>query len=225
MATLQKSKAHWRADASYSKSANTRDAILQAALTAFAEAGFAGVSTRQIAAAAGVNQPAINYYFKNKEGLYQACAEEILSRYQSHLTSLAQTIVEALEHGTDSETARRFLKDLLSGLADVLLLGDQSMGAASFIGREMREPGLAYTYLYENFWGPGTELVAGLITTIKGHNAVDEADRIEAIMLITNLLAFAPGHSLPHAVVGWSDVGKKEVTAVLSSLSRQIDAI
>lgn len=225
MAASQKSTTHWRADASYSKSADTREAILQAARTAFAEAGFAGVSTRQIAAAAGVNQPAISYYFKSKEGLYLACAEHILGHYQNRLTGLAQEIVTTLERGTDGATARRYLKDLLSGLADVLLLGKQSMGAASFIGREMREPGLAYTYLYENFWGPGTELVAGLIATIKGHDAITEADRVEAIMLITNLLAFAPGHSLPLTVVGWSDVGEREVSTVLSSLNKQIDAI
>jgi AcrR family transcriptional regulator len=48
-----------------------------AAVKLFGEHGFAGASTRDIATAAGVNAPALQYYFENKEGVYQACAEYI----------------------------------------------------------------------------------------------------------------------------------------------------
>ncbi|OXH87118.1 TetR family transcriptional regulator, partial [Burkholderia multivorans] len=48
-----------------------------AAIELFGERGFAGASTRDIAAKAGVNAPALQYYFENKEGVYRACVESI----------------------------------------------------------------------------------------------------------------------------------------------------
>ena len=45
--------------------------ILETALALFAAEGFEGASTREIAERAGVNLPAIQYYFGSKEGLYR----------------------------------------------------------------------------------------------------------------------------------------------------------
>ncbi len=50
----------------------TRDRIIAVALTAFAELGFDGATTREIAARAGVNVGLIKYYFEGKLGLWQA---------------------------------------------------------------------------------------------------------------------------------------------------------
>lgn len=54
----------------------TRAAILAAAGSIFAEAGFAGARTESIAAAAGVNKALLFYYFKDMHGLYAAVLEE-----------------------------------------------------------------------------------------------------------------------------------------------------
>ena len=48
----------------------TRQNILKAAIALFAERGYEGTSIRAIVAKARVNQAAINYHFKGKEGLY-----------------------------------------------------------------------------------------------------------------------------------------------------------
>ncbi|MBP2653968.1 MAG: transcriptional regulator, TetR family [Firmicutes bacterium] len=50
--------------------------LLETATTLFAQKGFNGVSVRQLAEAANVNIAAISYYFRGKEGLYQAVLEE-----------------------------------------------------------------------------------------------------------------------------------------------------
>src|SRR5205823_2673511 len=52
---------------------STRDAILDAAERCFAERGFAGVSTREIAAEAGLrNQASLYHHFTDKRALYEA---------------------------------------------------------------------------------------------------------------------------------------------------------
>jgi len=59
--------------------AETRREILKAAEESFAAWGFAGATTRQVAAKAGVNVATLHYHFGNKEGLYRAVIEEAVS--------------------------------------------------------------------------------------------------------------------------------------------------
>jgi TetR/AcrR family transcriptional regulator len=62
-----------RAQALPSGETSTRDAILDAAERLFAERGFTGVSTREIAADAGLrNQASLYHHFRDKEALYEA---------------------------------------------------------------------------------------------------------------------------------------------------------
>ena len=51
------------------KGQETRERIFDAALRAFGEASFLAVTTRQIASAAAVSLPTLQYYFGDKEGL------------------------------------------------------------------------------------------------------------------------------------------------------------
>ena len=48
----------------------TRQSIMKAAVQLFAEKGYQRASVRDIVAKARVNQAAINYHFKGKDGLY-----------------------------------------------------------------------------------------------------------------------------------------------------------
>src|SRR5258705_527342 len=64
----------------YARGEETRARIVSAALRLFGERGFDGASTRDIAAGAGVNAPALQYYFDSKEGVYVACVEHIVKR-------------------------------------------------------------------------------------------------------------------------------------------------
>lgn len=58
---------------------DTADKIIATAIPLFAKKGFVAVSIREIADAAQVNSSAISYYFKGKEGLYQAVLEKTFS--------------------------------------------------------------------------------------------------------------------------------------------------
>ncbi len=53
------------------------DRILRAALAAFAERGFDGATTREIAAAAGVPQGLVTYHYASKQALWEAAVDDV----------------------------------------------------------------------------------------------------------------------------------------------------
>lgn len=55
---------------------DTRLNLIETATPLFAKKGFAAVSVRELAHAAGANVAAVSYHFGGKEGLYQAVLEE-----------------------------------------------------------------------------------------------------------------------------------------------------
>lgn len=54
---------------------STREAILVAARTLFADHGYDGTSLREIARAAGVDAAMVHHYFEGKDQLFSACIE------------------------------------------------------------------------------------------------------------------------------------------------------
>jgi len=65
--------------------AATRERIVDAAATAFAELGFRGASTREIAKRADANQGLITYHFRSKDELWRAAADQIFEKLRTTL--------------------------------------------------------------------------------------------------------------------------------------------
>src|SRR5215471_9035244 len=60
--------------------ASSRERILDASIAVFADEGYAGASTRALAAAAKVNIATLAYHFGGKEGLYRAAIARLYER-------------------------------------------------------------------------------------------------------------------------------------------------
>jgi TetR/AcrR family transcriptional regulator, regulator of cefoperazone and chloramphenicol sensitivity len=223
-APRKRSKSRAAVNAGYKKGEETRQRILDAALRAFGEASFKAVTTRRISQAAEVSLPTLQYYFGDKEGLYRACAEAIVERYRRHTTVAAAKAAEVL-CGDGTGAARAQLKALIGALAGFLVGSREAERWAQFVGRELRDPGPAFEILYEKLWRPGVEITARLIARILDSPENDPAARIQALLLISSLLAFQSGRSISLRTMHWSTIGPQELTMVLAILDAQIDAI
>jgi AcrR family transcriptional regulator len=84
---------------------STRGSIIKAAVHLFAEKGFQGASVRDIVVKARVNQAAINYHFKGKDGLYL----EVLKTTLEKLTEHAGSEPEKLKSLSREEALRSFV--------------------------------------------------------------------------------------------------------------------
>jgi AcrR family transcriptional regulator len=90
----------------------TRGSIIKAAVHLFAEKGFEGASVRDIVVKARVNQAAINYHFKGKDGLYL----EVLKTALEKLTEHAGSEPEKLKSLSREEALRSFVYQQLRPL-------------------------------------------------------------------------------------------------------------
>ena len=91
---------------------HTRGAIIKAAVHLFAEKGFQSTSVRDIIVKARVNQAAINYHFKGKDGLYL----EVLKTALEKLTEHAGSEPEKLKSLSREEALRSFVYQQLRPL-------------------------------------------------------------------------------------------------------------
>jgi TetR/AcrR family transcriptional regulator len=71
--------------------AENERAIVEAAETVFAEAGFKGATTAAIAARAGVPKANLHYYFSTKEELYRAVIERVLTAWLAAASSFDES--------------------------------------------------------------------------------------------------------------------------------------
>jgi len=85
----------------------TRERIVEAAAEAFAERGFRGASTRDIAARAGANQGLITYHFRTKDDLWRAAANRIFGMLRSSLGAR----LAALDSDDPRERAREQIRE------------------------------------------------------------------------------------------------------------------
>lgn len=74
-----------------------RTDIINAALKLFAELGFEGTSTRQIAKESGANMAMINYYFGSKEGVFLEIMEDKICGFKSQLNQIKDEQIPARE--------------------------------------------------------------------------------------------------------------------------------
>ncbi len=90
----------------------TRDLIIKAAVSLFAEKGFERSSVRDIVTKARVNQASINYHFKGKDGLYF----EVLKIAFKALTENAGLDAEDLKSLSREQALGRFVRHQLRPL-------------------------------------------------------------------------------------------------------------
>jgi AcrR family transcriptional regulator len=213
------------AAAGYRKGEETRQRILNAALKAFGAAGLKGATTRQIAEDAGVNLPALPYYFGGKEGLYLACAQEIVGLYQRHMLKLLSGVSASLKAGMPRAAARSRLKEVFWALVDLQIGNHDSAIWMAFVLREISERGPAFAILYEHLWRPGVDITADLISRIAGEPARSQAAKIQALLLISSLSAFTIARPIALKYLDWPDTRDARLARIKKAIDQQIERI
>jgi AcrR family transcriptional regulator len=208
----------------YEKGEQTRRRLLEVALAAFGRSGYTATTTRKIVDDAGLTLPALSYYFGDKEGLYLACAQEIVERFKHATGPTVEAARTALARPMTPEQARAKLKAVMGALAGFIIAEDVDRGA-SFIRQETANPGPAFDVLYTQLWRPGVELVATLIACGDRQEMEDDEAKIRAVMMISSVTAFERGRSMINGPSGQDTVDERARALVAAVIEEQIDAL
>ena len=113
----------------------TKENIMAVAMRLFAEKGLKLVTVREICKAANVNVALVNYYFHNKNGLYQACVERLFHENTGdELCTIDATV-------SDAKSWRKAVRGWIFGVSRALRpsRGGAAL-AAGFFRHEMVNP-------------------------------------------------------------------------------------
>ena len=184
--------------ATQARGEDTRRRILETALDLFAAQGYEGASTRQIAEGAGVNLPAIQYYFGNKEGLYRAIIDDINANTDRHMAALVERVQAAL---VAPETPRGALAALLGEMIETFMVlvtsGTQVESRRLFFARAEIEETPGLDILHENGMRQIFDPCLGLLSRLHGKPAGEQEMTVRTLALIGQVVIFCNNQKRP----------------------------
>lgn len=156
-------------------SASTRDRLIEASGELFAQFGFRDVTVRQICQRANANIAAVNYHFRDKEGLYR---EVVLSAYRT-----ARERYPMAQGVSDSDPAEKRLKAFIRGmLGRIFDEGTPPWGR--LLAREMVDPTPALDGVVEEGLRPQYKVLANIVREVLGSNASEDDVRMNASSVV-----------------------------------------
>ena len=138
----------------------TRERLLEAAGDLFVEHGYNHVTVRDICRAAGANVAAVNYYFRDKLGLYQ----EVLTR----IIECMHDGSKAAHEGSPGVSAEERFSHYVRSFMGQVLSNGQACRAGKLMAREMADPSPAFDLIIEKAIRPNSVQVAALVSELTG---------------------------------------------------------
>jgi AcrR family transcriptional regulator len=204
----------------YARGDETRLRIIQAAIELFGEHGFIAASTREIAARAGVNAPALQYYFENKEGVYRACAEHLADEVWSKFEPVVRQGRETLEASSDVTQLIEAFVAIQNVMIDKALTTPSAPTLKLFFVREQggQEPPVATEIFQDRVRGPLNRVAAALVGKVSGKAPDDPVTILRLMTLHGQFMAF---HMAPRSVMtllGWSKIDEEKIELVKQTI-------
>jgi AcrR family transcriptional regulator len=190
----------------------TRQRLIRAGLVLFGAQGLDGVSTRQLAEAAKVNQAAIPYHFGGKEGVYRAVATYLVETMGARLRSLAAT---AMKPGDPDQRLRK----LLTGFTLNILEAPDQPSRGGFIIREQLQPTVAFDILYDGFMKPLQAALSAIVAELEGSSVEDASTVFKAHALLGQVLSFGLARELLFRRLGRSSLTRADTAAIADTVA------
>jgi TetR/AcrR family transcriptional regulator, regulator of cefoperazone and chloramphenicol sensitivity len=192
----------------YTRGEETRGRIIAAAMRLFGENGYEGASTRDIAAAAGVNAPALQYYFDNKEGVFRACIETIAERAWD---SLSEVVIEAerlIAEGADAEALIEAYCDIQARAAEFKFKAAGQDEWRLFMARQQAglDPDIGFEAVFRRISSRIFAVAAAIIGRLTGRPADEEEVRIRAVALSGQFQVFHVCRRMALRLLDWEEI-------------------
>jgi AcrR family transcriptional regulator len=176
----------------------TRQRLLEAAEELFAQQGFDGTAIRDITTKAGCNQAAVNYYFGDKQELYEELFRRRLCEMRESRLKAIETIMQ--DKPTLEKLFHAYSVDFLRPFSDP----QQSQRFMQLFFREMAEQRLPKNIFLDELAAPTMtameDAIAAICPNINKHDALMSVlsltGQLVHIMQVKVLFEGAQGHSI-----------------------------
>jgi TetR/AcrR family transcriptional regulator, regulator of cefoperazone and chloramphenicol sensitivity len=215
------------ADGGYQRGEETRARIIAAALKLFGERGFDGASTRDIATAADVNAPALQYYFDNKEGVYIACVEHIVSRVWEYVCDAVARGERVLAENADDETLIDAYCAIQGRLADFMFTATDAEEWRLFMARQQAGEGpiAAFQIPWQRFSNRISATSSAIVGRLLGRAPDDDETRIRTTALSGQLSVFQLARRSVLAKLNWDSINAERLTLLKRVVREQTEAL
>jgi AcrR family transcriptional regulator len=206
----------------YARGEETRARIVLTALRLFGEQGFDGASTRDIAAAAGVNAPALQYYFDSKEGLYVACVEHIVERVWEHLGAVVAQAERVLRSSRDDEELIEAFCAIQARTAEFMFTSHEAHDWRLFMARQQSGggPAAGFELFYEKVNRRMRSVTVEIVGRLLGVPATSDEALIRTMTLNGQLTMFQVIRRSALTALNWESVDGPRL-ALLQKIIRE----
>ena len=202
--------------------AATRAALVRAGLDLFGRKGFDATSTRDIAAAAGVNIAGIAYHFGGKAGLHRACGAAIAATIAERVGAIGPAIGSI--DGMSAQAAADLFVAGVCGLGRFMLGRPEAEAIARFMVREQMDPSPTFDILYEALIRPRHAFFCGLFGRATGEDPESEAVVITVTAVLGQIMVFRIGRATALARLGWETIDQDRLEAILAVAAGSVRA-
>ena len=212
-----------KTESGYPRGEETRARIIRAALALFGERGFDGVSTRDIAAQAGVPAPSLQYYFENKEGLYAACIEDIQMSANAAVGPALEVVEGLLGDKASTAAIIDAYCSILDGLADFLFALPDATSRALFIARRVM-PNKSTMMRSDVSKGPGSRLhecCSKVIIYVSDGAVTEDESQMMAVSINGQLLTFHFAREHLKFLLGYDEITPERLATLKAIVRRQ----
>jgi AcrR family transcriptional regulator len=202
-------------DGGYTRGDETRQRIIDAAIEVFGEQGFDAATTRQIALHAGVNPPALQYYFENKEGVYLACAEHLATENRRYFQPVISQILQ-LDDQADTECCITLFCQLLDAMLDRVFSQQHSQNKRLFHARVQmgQGPQGAFQVMREQLGRELGKAGAKLVARVTQTSEDLQLTQLRTLSLLGQVVMF---HNMRRSVLDqlqWNEVDEEKLIAI-----------
>ena len=190
----------------------TESRLLEAAGEIFAEYGYRAATIRQICEKAGANIAAVNYHFRDKDGLYRAVLRFVHEAYVKKYPPLLAS--------NSGATAEQRLRSYVQGLLRRLFEEGRPSWHMKLMAREMIEPTRAFDMLVEEAARPLHEELTSIVREILGPKASDFTVRVCTLSILSQGVYYHRARPVIRRLYPRQQYGPKEIEALVEHITQ-----
>lgn len=186
--------------------ADARSKLLKAAAEIFAVNGFKGATVREICKSANQAVGAVNYHFRDKQGLYEAVFRATMEELIQNMSPIPAN-VEAL---TSEQKLHFFVKTYLNRFGK--LFNEEDRGTKAFLMmREVLNPTESFTRMFKEFQTSQKNYLLQIISELTGLKKDDPAVIRSAVSVIGQCFQFVFGRRI-FGILGMETIHAEEIS-------------